>query len=340
MSKKPVIEKENHDQTIPTTKLRKALYLSVFAIIVAGAGYFSWKNYDIIKEKFFPSQEITADKDFPPAVDLFSLVEEKADKATTYALQEKILNLQALLNELTLKQSNSADIANLNERIDNMQDLLIASVNGKADAQSVIGLMVRLDKIENELDRLSRLNNEGAIMLAATMLVKENALEGKNFAFEAAMLAELAGRNPKISGPLKVIENAAQTGIATNTEIALEFNDIYDSLQTKEPEIQTEENWKDRLNNKLSELITINKAEEKAKEVEHNRFLEAIKDLSEKQQFAQIAVLLKESDLTKTPALQKWIRTVEKKQIFESAISQISSYCLVLMKVNNLLVKD
>lgn len=347
MSKKTIVEKETENKSKPAKKSRKSLYWLILAIVMAGAGYTGWKNQDFIKEKlsaYYQTSLQTASEPseiiISPTPEWLGLVEEKADKATVYGLQEKLINLQTIVNELALHQNNTADMVSLNERIDNMQDLLIASVNGKADAQAVLGLIVRLDKMENELNRLSHLNNEGAIMLAATMLVKEKALEGQAFGFEAAMLIELAGDNVKIAEPLKVIENAAQTGIANNTELSREFYEIYNNLKKKEYKNQAEQTWKDRLLSKLSELIKINKAEEKQEEEKQNKLLDAIRDLYEHQQFSQISALLKDSKWAENPALQKWMQKVQARQDFESAISQISSYCLVLMKLNTLLPKE
>ena len=341
MNKKTTENNEIDNKIVRKKKSYNTLYWLLFLAILAAVGYFGWKNYDFIKEKLQAYyQTDTQSKDaLVPAPEWFTLIEEKADKATVYGLQEKIINLQTIVSELTLRQSDAKNLSALNERIDNMQDLLIASVNGKADAQAVLGLIVRLDKLENELNRLSHLNNEGAIMLAVTMLIKENATEGKNFAFEATMLSELAENNHKIAEPLKIINDAAQTGVATNTELAREFDEIYDNLEAKEENVN-EQSWKDRLLAKLSELVTIKKSDEKGVNEKHKSLMDTISDLSDNQQFTQIVMLLENSKFATNPALQGWIEKVKNKRDFDAAISKISSYCLALMKINNLTAKE
>jgi len=346
MSKKAVEKQEIENVVEKNKKSFKPLFWLILLGFIGGSGYYVWNNFDHIKSKipaFYSEKNEVSDDEKTQEPDWFSMIEEKADKASVYTLQEKIMNLQSIVSELTMRQNGAADVANLNSRIDNLQDLLIASVNGKADAQAVLGLIVRLDKLENETNRLSKLNNEGAIMLAVATLIKERASEGKDFSFEATMLSELAAENKKIAKPLKIIEKSAVKGIVSNQKLALEFDEIYKKLNVKEPEHKVTQNWKDRVIAKLRELVVINSKEEKQAAEEQDNFMTAIRELADNQQFGQIAVLINDNHgdyLKKNPALRKWIKKVQEKENFEAAISKISAYCLVLMKINNLLTKE
>ena len=343
MSKKTLSETENNDKK-QTKKSYKSVFGLLFLLIVAGAGYAGWKNYDVIKDKlasYYPAVYEKNEEAVSPVPDWAGLIEEKADKASIYTLQEKLSNMQNLLNQIILQKNDAPDMTLLNERIDNMQDLLIASVNGKADAQSVLGIIVRLDKLENELSRLSRYNNDGALILATVTMIKQSADEGKNFVFEAQMLSELAGEKEKIAEPLMVIEESAEQGVATNEELSREFASVYEKLNSKNA--GKEQSWKERLISKFNELISIKKTDEKTTEDKQKDFMKALKSLADEQKFAQIVKLIQSSNnknLNKDLALQEWSKKVEAKQDFETAVNKISSYSLVLMKMSNLQAKE
>ena len=93
-----------------------------------------------------------------------------------------------------------------------------------------------------------------------------------------------------------------------------------------------------KINKSMFECVSASFA--KLSEEKQNKLLDAIRDLYEHQQFSQISALLKDSKWAENPALQKWMQKVQARQDFESAIGQISSYCLVLMKLNTLLPKE
>lgn len=65
-------------------------------------------------------------------------------------------------------------------------------IDSKADVATVLGIITRLDKIEERLDTLAKISDDGALVLTATMMVKESSENGTNFAYEAEILQQLA----------------------------------------------------------------------------------------------------------------------------------------------------
>ena len=341
MNKKSENMQEKTDIAAEKKKKQSKLYISVISAVVVllGAGAVLYKIDDIKNLVSGNNNEVSSREQAAPEHELITMLDEKADKASLLRLQEQLISTQTLVNELIMQKGEAVDTAVLNQRIDNLQDLLISSVNGKADAQSVLGIVTRTDKLEKEVERISRLGNEGAILLAATMMIKENAAEGRDFSFEAGVLLELAGENSRIAEPLQVIYEAADEGVATKEDLGKEFKVIYEELS--KPQEKYNQDWKDRLNSKINEFISVSKTGEKAEPLNNpESIMSAVKILAEEQKFMQIAKLIKGSDDVRFKTdgnLQNWLSKVMKKEAFDTAISKVSAYSLTLMKVNNLL---
>ena len=136
-------------------------------------------------------------------------------------------------------------------------------------------------------------------------------------------------------------EESAEQGVATNEELSREFASVYEKLNSKNT--GKAQSWKERLISKFNELISIKKTDEKTAEDKQKDFMQALKSLADEQKFAQIVKLIQSSNnenLNNDLALQEWIKKVETKQDFETAVSKISSYSLVLMKMSNLQAKE
>lgn len=320
---------------------RKILLWTASVVVIACVAGGVWYKSDDIKLFFkekFPSKQAEQTLSSSDIVSMFS---EKADKGTVAYLQSQISDVQTILNKLLVTESNSPNLSAVEQNVNDLRELIISSVNGKADVQSLVGIINRVDKLESEIDRLAHMNNQGSVLLAAAMLVKESALDGRDFSFEAMMLDELNANNPKISDAINEVKNLAQKRIYNNAELSEQFAEIHHEFVAKNQKDEPK-NWKERIVLKIREFISVKKAE-KTPEEKQIAFLNTLKNLADNQQFSQVVALIngdENPELKSSPSVQKWFENVENKKNFDAAISKISAYSLVLIKLNNVIVKE
>ena len=80
-----------------------------------------------------------------------------------------------------------------------------------------MGLVTRLDKAEENLDKLAKVTDQGALVLSATMLIKEAADNGQRFEYETEILQLLAKGDVKLNEPIAIIAKYAKDGIQTKS---------------------------------------------------------------------------------------------------------------------------
>jgi len=326
---------EEKKEQIRKNSSKSTLFRFILIGFVLAIGYGVWQNFEQIKSAFEQKTEQE------PIQDTFAIIENKADKEQFYTLLQKLNDLQAIVGSLAVKNSQSVDVSALEDKINSLETLINTAINGKADANSVLGLVTRTDKIETEVDRLSRINNDGALTLTAVMMVKENALDGKDFSYSAEVLSELAGNNPKISAEIDTIKNLSGSKILSDKELLVNFAKVYEQLTTKTAKEQIEKSWQDRLRSKLNELVTVKKIDENdtAAAEEKDDFFATLRTLFESKNICKIAAFLKNSDnayISEDPDVKQWLVNVENKAKFAKATDKIANYSLLLIKLNNL----
>lgn len=244
-----------------------------------------------------------------------------------------------LAAESSLSESDNKKLEAINQRFETMEKTNLSIIDGKADVATVLGIVTRLDALEEKVKVLSKATDESALILTAVMMVKEAGDRGGSFAYEAGVLHELAKDNSKISAAVARIEKYAQNGIATNTQLINEFESIYNALLKKQKE-EFEKTWKDRLNSKLNEFIKVRKVNGEAEEAfEADKALLSVKSLVEAGDFAAAVNELEavdNADIVKDEALEKWIAQAKAKVEFYDAINQISTHSLAVMKVSSI----
>ena len=335
---KPVEKKNPQPQKIKSKKIFLEFVLIGFVLAIA---YGVWQNFEQIKNSF--KTEKVAET---PQIDIAAELNGKAAKTDIYALQQKIGDLQAALGTIAIKNSQAVDTSILEEKILSLETLINSVINGKADANSVLGLSARTDKLAAEVDRLSRINNEGALILTAVMMIKENALEGKDFSYGAEILSELGGNNPKISTEINTIRELSGSEILSDKQLSADFASIYKNLTTQSAEKQIEQSWQDRINSKLNQIISVKKINDKGKQISENeqdKLCATLRAITKKNNIKALAALLKNSDneyIRTNDEISVWIKNVENKTEFSDAVNKISNYCLMLIRLNSLGLKN
>lgn len=317
-SRKDASEKK---KTGVSVKFKKGIKIAVFAAVVAGAGYGLWKNPQVAEQvKNWLGTSAAA--------------EEKENE--TAVLREEVRDLRVQLNNLQRQFYEQQDNSVLMEKFANLERYNLNVINSKADVAAVLGLVMRMDKAEHKLEAVAGATDRGALVLTAAMLVKESADRGGSFEYEAEVLRQLASGNTELKGAVEEIVKTAKTGVATNQQLAGEFAGVYEKLVKKQREA-FEQDWKDRLNNKISEYIKVKKVNEKAREFEENRELEQVKDDVAAGNIKKALFDLENinnKELLNEESLKAWMRKAGDKVGFNDAVNRISAYYLASLKVN------
>lgn len=317
-------------KSLKLKSLKKALKNGAAITVVVGAGYLVWQNPQWLDKahSFFESRSTNSDLDAP--ADYVEKIDEKM------MLRREIESLKTQVALLQRIQSEQSDTTALEEKFNNLVKTNNAVIDSKADIASVLGLVTRMDKAEQRLDDLSRITDDGAVILTAVMMVKDSAERGGSFIYEAEILQQLAGSNVKLKEPIAVINKYAEQGIENNEYLVKSFNKVYTSLLRKQRE-EFEKTWKDRLNNKLSEYIKVKRVNENAPEFKANQELAEVKaDVDSGKIKKALANLqnINNKELLNDTSLQDWMAKAQAKTAFNEAVARISTYYLAALKVN------
>lgn len=303
----------------PIIKLKKVLWRSLFLAVIAG-GIYVFAVKPELRQK---SSDL-----------LGSLWGEKVDyQAQINRLNMQISDMNTQLNQVAQAQ-HQVDLSYVDEKIGNIEKLNRTIIDSKADVATILGLITRMDKAEEKLDTMNKVSDDSALILTATMLVKDSAERGGNFEYEMEVLEELTKETPKFKEPVAIMAKYAATGIYTADELKQQLEDIYHKM-LKEQKAAFEKTWKDRLNSKLGELVQIKRVNENAPKFKGDSILEAVKTALD----GDLKNALKElekpenAEKLKNTALAEWMKNVEANYEFNAAVNRISAASLAIMKV-------
>lgn len=292
----------------------------VFVAALIGVGYGVWNNPQIID-------------DIKARMNAF--YNEKED----YSLQAEQLKRQISLLESRLERLSSidhrADYNEMKSRVDAIEKINLNVIDSKADVSTVLGLINRMDKVEQKVDAVAEVTDESALILTATMLVKDAAERGGSFEYEAEVLQEIAKSEHRIKEPLSVIVRLSTTGIVSEAKLQEGFNLIIRN-EVKEQKKSKEKTWKDRLNSKFGEFVQIKNSGETAEESESLKTLKQIGKYVNAGDISKAVEQLTDKNLALADRedVKNWLQQAQSKVAFNQAVSKISSTSLALMKVN------
>lgn len=318
------VEKTVSDKTNALQKTARNL---MFLIIAGAAGYFVWQNPQLVDKAktFFESPAVPAEEANRPV-----------EISETDLLRQEVESLKTQMGLLEKMLAEKNDTGVLEDKFDTLEKANSAIMESKADTAAVLGLVTRLDKAEQQLDELSMVTDKGAVVLTAAMLVKDSAERGGSFVYEAEILQQLAGDNPKLKNQVAVISKYAEKGIENNVYLIKSFKKVYAELLQKQREAY-EKTWKDRLNNKISEYIKVKRVKEEAPAFQANQELAGIKKSIDAGNIKKALADLQNinnKELLNEQSLKEWLADARAKVEFNEAVAQISAYYLAALKVN------
>lgn len=245
--------------------------------------------------------------------------------------REKITEIKYVIPESVTNAING-----LHDKVGKMETLTAQYMNIKADSSAVISLGERLDELEKRTRRLSRISNDGALVLTAALMIRENAAAGQSVRFEAEMLKQLADGRTEIETAVDYVYNNSSRQYPSNKNLTESFNRISGRIVY---DLRHQGSWKDRLLRKINEYIHISSPAADSRENAEITALEEIKGYVDEGQFAIAVELLSRPEnetLLADEALNKWFAITDSKLKFNRALSEISAYSLALMKTEGL----
>ncbi len=315
-------ETENTQNNVKTKSYKTITVFMVILLLIGGAAVYIQKN--------------------PKILDFFKHQNTESDIVTN--LQYKIDNLNLRLNELEKApkaEVSTADLAMLNDKINMVSDFNQKILDSKADTSHVLGLMGRVDELDSKVKNLGKVSSQGALVLTASMLVKDNAYKGP-FEYEAEVLKYLAA-GTSMEQPAEEIYKHAKTGVKCKKTLIKEFNSLYNEKSQKEDQTENSENtspepvsWKDKLNSKLSELIVIERTNEKDNQVQEIKTEDEIYKLVN-DGFLELAIeKMKYNKEYQTPEFDNWSKNVASRDSFDRSLRQLEALTLAFMKTESL----
>lgn len=333
MAKNPNAENKNLPEEVPQPQKQNwgRLFKWLVAIVVlALLGTAMWRNPDLVNQVKVKFEEMLA-----------SPVQEQQAPNQMEILQQEIAQLRAELAQRNAEAQNISNdtIEKLNQKFDNLEKTNLAIIDNKADASTVLGIVTRLDRLENKVNVLARVTDESALILTAVMMVKDSAEQGGSFEYEAAILSQLAQNNLSVRPAVEQIQKIAISGVKSNVFLVNRFQVVYNEIAEMHKK-EFEKTWKDRLNSKLNQFIKVRRTNNQVPEFEENQTLVNIKKLVDAEDLQSALMMLqqpKNADLlAKSEALQEWVGLVKTKMEFNSAVKQIANNALAVMKVNSI----
>ena len=333
MAKNPNAENKNLPEEAPQPQKQNWGILFkwlVVIVVLALLGTAMWRNPELVNQVKVKFEEMLA-----------SPVQEQQAPNQMEILQQEIAQLRAELAQRNAEAQNISNdtIEKLNQKFDNLEKTNLAIIDNKADASTVLGIVTRLDRLENKVNVLARVTDESALILTAVMMVKDSAEQGGSFEYEAAILSQLAQNNLSVRQAVEQIQKIAISGVKSNVFLVNRFQVVYNEIAEMHKK-EFEKTWKDRLNSKLNQFIKVRRTNNQVPEFEENQTLVNIKKLVDAEDLQSALMMLqqpKNADLlAKSEALQEWVGLVKTKMEFNSAVKQIANNALAVMKVNSI----
>ncbi|MDY4884796.1 MAG: hypothetical protein SO141_00885 [Alphaproteobacteria bacterium] len=280
---------------------------------------------------------------------------DSAEQNAILRLEGKINALQTEVNELKRLNAEAKNdslqlAAMLNGKIDNVNKINSEILDSRVSTNTMLGVVSRIDALESKLRAFGQVSTRGALTLTAAMLVKDSAATGKPFVYEAEVLRNLAlGTN--MEAPADVIASLSYEGIPSAEELTERFNRLYVNEQTKQTaaeiakaeqaesakNTQKEPDWKEKINSKLSKLISI---EYHDKPVAELMAKDEVYRLVNEGKFSEASVLMSAKPEYQTEDFAKWQKQSTATEDFNQALKQIEALTIAVMKAENLTAEN
>ncbi len=319
-----MVKKQAAEVTVETPQkshgLKRFAIKLAAAVVIVGAGYGMWKNPALI-------EQVRSAFERQPKEDVY---QRQLD-----ALTARMQRLQQQMAAVSSQAMREPDLSAIEEKISGIEKMNLNVIASKADVATVLGVVTRMDKAEQKLDKLSAVTDESALILTGVMLVKDSAERGGSFEYEVEVLSNIVGDNPKMKEKTARLEKFAKDGIVPERQLSKEFAAIYASLLKKQKK-DFDKTWKERLNSKLNEIVQIKRVNAEVPEFSADKGLQQVLQLVEEGNLTKAAAELERpqnAEWMKDAELQEWVAKVKNRDDFYDIIRSMSASSLAVMKV-------
>jgi len=247
-------------------------------------------------------------------------------------------NINMKLNE------NGGDINLLKEKL----NLLTQEVgNNKIET-----LSLKLSSFANRLEELEETKNQEALVLSIALLIKENALYGRDFKTEVTALKEMANSQQELDKDINIIESSTNKTLLTDSILIKQYLDLI-----KDFDFEKKEETKSDTDNQSVVTKSINKIKETVANINFDKVVIVKKDnktIEQKQLLNNLTSLVEQNLFGKAlefviqnpqfsnaqnKLFNEWVKALETRVSFDNAISNIISAELNAIR-NNLYAKN
>jgi len=315
--------------------LSRVLFWGILLVIVYGM----WRNPQIVKNMAdFVSEQTSGNVAYKNR----SAGEDQA-AGRLIQLQNQVDRLQMQLEALSDENAGVSNLSRFESKFEAIEKQNLNVIDSKADVATVLGIITRLDKIEEKLDTLAKVSDDGALVLTAVMMVKESSENGADFVYEAEILQQLAKNDADIKNEVDVIAQYAREGVQSQTTLVREFSNIYHRLAKVKTRQEMEgKSWKEVLNIKLNEVVKVKRVNDVAAPQSEKQDENSLKHIYELVKNGDLRSALDNLHQLDNPVfaedkdLQQWMAAAQAKINFNQAVADISAHSLALMKINTL----
>lgn len=225
----------------------------------------------------------------------------------------------------------------LSEKYKILEENNLNTIRSKADVALVLGIIGRLDNIENKVTDVAKVSDKGALIALATGLLKDAWQRGGDFTYELSVLDQLTLDETKIRPYIETLNKYSKEVVFNETVLVSDFEKIYQLYFAEEEETITDDSdWRAKFNKKFGKLMTIKvkKTQEDAEVINLDRAMEFVKSGEFNRAVAELNREKYKHMVESNPELKDWLHFANARIEFIDALSKISAYSLAVMKVN------
>ena len=254
-------------------------------------------------------------------------------------LENKISQLENVVQSYQKEKTvGLKDLAVLNEKIE----------DSKASVSSLMGVINRVDMLETDFKKLGKFSTRGALVLTAASLVESAAKKREPFVYEASVLQELSKDTP-MEKSAQIISAIASKGLFSKDDLTERFFNLYEinfiSQNTQEQENIPQEvsqnqdnskNWLEKLREKLSTLIIVEKTDKNGKTSQDEKFSDDVCRLIRKGDFETAVLKMNADPKYQTEQFAIWIEDARAEKVFDREMEKIRALTLGNMKTESM----